>query len=157
ACFGLREGRKANHSGRAANFERLTPSHLALDRSPTPPYSPPPFSRKESRNHGQGRRAMRRGSDMLCSGLLAALLAGLALGAADRPGIWVDGLRPYHVPEGPDVVVLEVVLLERPVDDPFVNEELWRSADEQAVPLERKAVLDDNGFRVGQIGGLTPA
>jgi hypothetical protein len=29
-------------------------------------------------------------------------------------------------------------------------------ADEQAVPMEAKAVLDDNGLRVGQVGGITP-
>jgi hypothetical protein len=100
---------------------------------------------------------MRRGSALLCCGLLAGLLAGCAIGVAESPGKWVDRFRPTHVPEGPDVVVLEVALLERAIGDPFINEGLWQSADEQAVPLERKAILDDNGFRIGQIGGLTPA
>jgi hypothetical protein len=51
---------------------------------------------------------------------------------------------------------MEVVLLERPVADSYINQEVWQTADEQIVPLERKAVLEKNGFRIGQIGGLTP-
>src|SRR5207245_195718 len=35
--------------------------------------------------------------------------------------------------------------------------ELWLVADEQAIPFEQKAILEENGFRVGQIGGTTPA
>jgi hypothetical protein len=52
---------------------------------------------------------------------------------------------------------MDVALLECPVGDPIINHELWNSVDEQVVSLERKAVLEDNGFRIGQIGGITPA
>jgi hypothetical protein len=45
----------------------------------------------------------------------------------------------------------------RPVGDPYINQELWAHADEQAVALDRKAVLEENGFRVCQVGGLAPA
>src|SRR5207302_21931 len=63
----------------------------------------------------------------------------------------------FQTPVGPDVVQIEMVLLERPLNDRYINDELWQAADEQVVPLESKAVLEENGFRVGQIGGLTPA
>jgi hypothetical protein len=62
----------------------------------------------------------------------------------------------FQTPIGPDVVQVELVLLERPLNDRYINDELWRQADEQVVPLENKALLEENGFRVGQLGGLTP-
>jgi hypothetical protein len=66
---------------------------------------------------------------------------------------------------GDDVVFLDVAVIERLLGDGFVNYELWREADEQtvrgdddepSVSLERKTVLEKNGFRIGQIGGLLP-
>ena len=92
----------------------------------------------------------------LLPGLLAALAAGCAAPTAHTTGWW-ERMRPFQGPTGPDVVQMDVALLERPVGDPYVNHGLWASADEQVVALERKAVLEDNGLRVGQIGGITPA
>jgi hypothetical protein len=57
-------------------------------------------------------------------------------------------------PQGPDVVVLDIAILEQPPADPYLDGELWPAVDEQPVPLDRKAALDDNGFRVGVIGGM---
>ncbi len=60
---------------------------------------------------------------------------------------------------------LDVAIIERPLGDSFLNQELWSEADEQAiradvgeqaVSLERKTALEKNGFRVGQVGGLMP-
>src|SRR5262249_8842816 len=99
---------------------------------------------------------MRQGKALLWW-LLAVLLAGCAEGSSAHSTSWFDGLRPFRVPSGSDLVNLEVVLLERPVGDPYINEDIWSYADEQAVALERKAVLQDNGFRIGEIGGPTPA
>ncbi|MGH7174439.1 MAG: hypothetical protein ACRELG_29585, partial [Gemmataceae bacterium] len=49
--------------------------------------------------------------------------------------------------------------------DAFLNRELWSETDEEAIRvddeqiagLERKTALEQNGFRVGQIGGLLPS
>jgi hypothetical protein len=91
------------------------------------------------------------------AGLLAALLLGCTTGPAVHSTSWLERLRPYHLPAGPDLVQLDVALLERPLGDPFINEELWVLVDEQAVAMERKVVLEENGFRIGQVGGITPA
>src|SRR5205085_9550383 len=40
--------------------------------------------------------------------------------------------------------------------DRYLDEDLWADTDGQAVALEHKAVLEDNGFRVGTLGGITP-
>ena len=88
--------------------------------------------------------------------LLAGLLTGCAWGAPARSTTWLRPLQPFEGPAGADIIQMEVVLLERPIGDSYINHELWRMADEQVVPLERKAALEENGFRVGQIGGLTP-
>jgi hypothetical protein len=51
---------------------------------------------------------------------------------------------------------MDVAILELPIGDRTINEDIWALADEQAFSMEAKAVLDDNGFRVGQVGGITP-
>lgn len=65
--------------------------------------------------------------------------------------------RPLQGPEGRDVVQIDMALLERPIDDAFLSQEFWQSVDEQIVNLERKGVLEENGFRIGQMGGIPPA
>ncbi len=55
------------------------------------------------------------------------------------------------------VIRMDVAVIERPAGDTYLNRSLWELADEQAVDLEHKPALDDNGFRVGLIGGLLPA
>jgi hypothetical protein len=99
---------------------------------------------------------MRQGR-VLFLGLLAGVLVGCATGKPMQSASWWERFRPFQGPAGADVILLDVALLERPVDDPYINQELWAAVDEQAVSLECKAVLEDSGFRVGQIGGLTPA
>lgn len=58
---------------------------------------------------------------------------------------------------GSDVVQMDVALVETPIGDRFVNEGLWTLTDEQMIPLEQKAVLESNGFRIGHIGATPPA
>jgi hypothetical protein len=97
-------------------------------------------------------KAMRRAA------LGLALVVGFAAGCIEpqpvRSTSWSDRLRTSTF--GKDIVQLDVALLERPVGDPFLNKELWNYTDEQTVPPEQKATLDDNGFRVGQIVGMPP-
>jgi hypothetical protein len=60
------------------------------------------------------------------------------------------------VPQGPDVVQLHVAIVERRLGDQFINQSLWPSTDEQAAGIERLALLENNGFRVGQVIGSLP-
>ena len=87
--------------------------------------------------------------------LCCCWLAG-CLATSNDPGAsaWTTRLRP-ELP--PDVAVVEFTLVERSLGDPFLNHELWTHVDELFVDLEKKAALDDNGFRVGQLVGMTPA
>jgi hypothetical protein len=93
----------------------------------------------------------------LAVGLLLSLLAGCATEQAVTSTSWLGRLQPFHGPTGSDVVQLEVAVIERPIDDTFLKSDLWLKIDEQAVTLERKAVLEENGFRVGQFSGITPS
>lgn len=88
--------------------------------------------------------------------LLAAALAGCFTGQSERS---VSRLGPAGLGRlpGEDVVQIDVAVVERPAGDRYLNGELWQLADEQGVTLERKAVLEENGFRVGLVGGLPPA
>jgi len=70
-----------------------------------------------------------------------------------QPGAWIRSLRPNAGPQGDDVVVLQISVIEQLVGDRSVNRDLWTSIDEGAVTLDRRAVLEDNGFRVAVAGG----
>jgi hypothetical protein len=98
-----------------------------------------------------------RQEQALVLGLLTGLLVGCANDRPVRPNSWLDRWRPFHGPAAADVIEVRVSLVERPPGDALINQELWTLADEQIIPLERKAALEENGFRVGQVGGNTPA
>ena len=93
---------------------------------------------------------------LLLLGLWAACAAGCL---TDRPATTgpspADAFR-FRGLTGPDVVRMQTALLEGPIGDRFMNEHLWQVADDQVVGLEEKALLGENGFRVGQVGGVTP-
>jgi hypothetical protein len=98
---------------------------------------------------------MRHGSALL---LLSTLtLIGCTSEKPVRSGSWFDRLLQPAGPTGPEAVQMDVALLERPLGDPYINRDLWDAADEQVIPLESRGILEDNGFRIGQIGGITPA
>jgi hypothetical protein len=94
----------------------------------------------------------------LVLGLLTVWLAGCTTSQPVRNTAWLHRFWPNGGggPSGPDVIQMQVALLERPVGDRYLNQDFWDVVDEQVVALERKAVLEDNGFRIGQVGGLTP-
>jgi hypothetical protein len=103
----------------------------------------------------QGSSAMRS----LCA-LLTALLYIAVIGCttvSPRSKSMFGGLSPFRGPTGSDVVQLEWGLIERPVGDHYLNEDLWALANEQVIPLERKDELETNGLRIASIGGLLPA
>ena len=56
-----------------------------------------------------------------------------------------------------DLVFIDIAVLERPVGDFYVNSPLWKFADEQVIAPDRRAVIEDNGLRLGLIGGTLPA
>ncbi len=93
----------------------------------------------------------------LALGLLAVLLLGCTTTKPVRSTTWLDRFKRGVGPTGSDVVALDVAIIERPAGDRYLNDDLWTAADEQVVLMERRAILEDNGFRVGQVGGLTPA
>jgi hypothetical protein len=55
-----------------------------------------------------------------------------------------------------DLVQLQVAILEVPVGAGYLNGDLWDLANEQQLPPDQKALLRANGFRIGQVRGITP-
>lgn len=98
---------------------------------------------------------MRRGQGLLL-GLMAGMLLGCVSGEPVRSVSWLDRLRASRGPLAQDVVQMDVALIERPIGDPYLDRDLWTFADEQAIGLEHKALLEDNGFRIAQVGGIPP-
>jgi hypothetical protein len=87
--------------------------------------------------------------------VLSFVLAGCAGSDSLHSTSWLNPAASAPI-QGKDIVQMDVALLELPVGDHFINYELWDNTDEQIVDLEHKAGVDDNGFRVGQIIGMTP-
>lgn len=87
-------------------------------------------------------------------------LALLAMGCVTDPSrpvvSWYERTNVLQGPTGSDVVQIDVALLEQPIGDRYLNDELWTLADEQFLPLDRKKVFAENGLRIGQISGITP-
>src|SRR5881409_3401857 len=98
---------------------------------------------------------MRHGRALL--GLLNVLLVGCVTGGPAHTALRPERGSPAPAAADPDAVVLYVALVERPVGDRYLNQDLWALADEQVVGIERRAVLEENGFRVAQVGGIIPA
>ena len=98
-----------------------------------------------------------RQEQALVLGLLTGLLVGCANDRPASPTSWLDRWRPFRGSAAADVIEVRVALVERPPGDAFINQVLWTLADEQIVPLEQKLALEENGFRIGQLGGNTPA
>jgi hypothetical protein len=85
-------------------------------------------------------------------GLALVLACGCVWPGAPRPDGPTTALKPLAGPQGVDAVGLQVAVLEVPVGDRYVNGGMWATIDEQVVALDRKAALDDNGFRIGLVG-----
>src|SRR5262245_5185793 len=82
---------------------------------------------------------------LLCSGCLWSRPAAT--------GGWLTSRKATAAPRGDNVVVLQVSVLEVPVGDGGPTRQLWAGIDEGAVLLDRRARLDDNGFRVAVAAG----
>lgn len=62
------------------------------------------------------------------------------------------------IPTSKDAVELEIVFIERPVDDPLLGERLWREIDTGgALDVQRRKVLNQNGLVVGVAPANPPA
>jgi hypothetical protein len=85
------------------------------------------------------------------------LLAGCISSGPERAPVAAVASRPFAEPIGADVVCLDLAVVERPLADRLLDQEIWELADEQTMPLEQKVHLRENGFRVGWIGGQPPA
>ena len=94
---------------------------------------------------------------VLAWALLGLTAAGCATGEPARHVSWLERFYPFRGAAAADMVLMDTALIECPVGDPFIDKELWLLLDEQAIPFERKSVLQENGFRVGQVAGTTPA
>jgi hypothetical protein len=94
---------------------------------------------------------------LLLLGLWAGMVGGCFTGKPLQSTSWLRPVGSAQGLTGPDVVQMDVALLEAAPGDPYLNEDLWTQADDQVVSLEQKALLAANGFRIGQVGGAIPA
>jgi hypothetical protein len=117
-------------------------------------YSRPVFHSRY-RESGEEEDAMPRGRVLLLL-FAAGLLTGCAVEGSSRAVSFLPSSRGFQGPKGLDVVQMNVAVLEVAVGDPYINEQLWGLADEQELTRDQKSAIHENGFRIGQIRGITP-
>jgi hypothetical protein len=88
--------------------------------------------------------------------LVAGSLTGCAVERSSHSVSFLPSTGGVPRPAGPDVVQIQLAIVEVPVGDSYVTEEMWGLADEQQIPRDQRTVLHENGFRIGQIRGITP-
>ena len=86
--------------------------------------------------------------------LLAFSLGCVSEDAARKSPAWQT--LKFDAEPGRDRVLLDVAIVQRPLDDPFLASEIWAGADEMILPMERRELVELNGFRVGLLVGFPP-
>lgn len=86
--------------------------------------------------------------------IVLATLSGCLWPEQVEPSNWMKQFKSQAIP--PDHALIEFALIERPLGDEYINGRLWQHTDELIVDLEKRGLLDDNGFRVGQLVGAPP-
>jgi hypothetical protein len=98
------------------------------------------------------------------------LLAGIVFGAVvalagcvppfrwdHRPAEVAAGFDPFRQPADESQIFVDSAVIERPADDAYCTAALWDVCDEQCVGLERLALFEENGLRVGRLTAPLPA
>ena len=98
-------------------------------------------------------RQMRAGLLALVAGLLAGCLPEVRHRASMEPPALPEAPR---IEIAPDLVCLDVAVIERPLGDDSLDTELWMAGNEQVVGLEKLAALEDDGLRVCRLGSPLP-
>jgi hypothetical protein len=91
--------------------------------------------------------------------LLLCLLLGVSgcawLQQTERSSL-IPRQRGPALPQSDDLVTLDIAVIEKPLGDPYLNRELWTSTDDMLLDMEHKALVQKNGYRIGQVVGLMP-
>jgi hypothetical protein len=99
---------------------------------------------------------MRRVSVAIAVVVCACLASCMPIQSVGR-SIGLVKPKPNTIPAGPDSMLVEVAPLIVPIGDRYANEGVWTATDEQVLPADVRARLQDNGFRVGLVvSGHTP-
>jgi hypothetical protein len=98
---------------------------------------------------------MRRAGWLLLAWLLAGCVGGCTGPSHSQGPTWSECVRA-GTPVDPNILILETALVERPLGDPYLSDELWRDTDELFVGLEQHEALKENGLRVAQLIGNPP-
>src|SRR4051812_2840298 len=106
----------------------------------------------------QGSPIMVQGRGLL-GGLLLAIVSGCSGSEGGEAPPWLQRYKTFQGVTGPDAVFIDAALVELPFADAARYRDLWAFIDEgdQIIPLEKKAALAENGFRVGQVSAPPPA
>lgn len=95
----------------------------------------------------------------LCGWLLLLAVMPMACTMFNRPGDALferTALLP-PIPKTLDALRLEVIYVDRPIDDPLLRTSLWKSVDQISnLSPEVRGMLRDNGIRFGHVSSTPP-
>jgi hypothetical protein len=137
---------------RAARFAAT--GAAACHGTPIRANSGPPWCREPDGTAGSGSS---RALPLLAAFALMLATTGCSLfeTPSERDATTTRKLPPLRPPPGS--ITLDVVYVERPLDDALMGELLWRRVDQiQSLEPETRAALSNNGFRVGVAGSNPP-
>jgi hypothetical protein len=96
---------------------------------------------------------LRRGWQL---GLLLCLLSGCSDDKVKVAHPWLERFVAFRPRPGLDSLHLEVAVVRQPLDESYLDHDLWLFVDEQKIPPEHKPILEANGLRVGTVSGNLP-
>ena len=88
---------------------------------------------------------------LFLASLCVTTLAGCIWPEEVESSSWMKQFKSQ--PYAPTNALIEFAIIERPLDDEYLNQGIWKHTDELFAGLEKRGVLEDNGFRVGQLVG----
>jgi hypothetical protein len=89
-------------------------------------------------------------------GLLLTTLAGCANSLPEQTTALMPRWPTAPATTEADTLQIEIALIRQPLSEPYINKEIWREVDELKLPLERRLMLEANGYRAGIISGNVP-
>ena len=112
------------------------------------------------RSNRAGRNPRMRRSWLLC--VLVTSCPSMAGCLTQDPMTLVEAnawsrLKPTRPQVSPDTVEIRYIFIDREEGNELIDQRIWAEADEQIISLETKALLNDNGLRIGKLASrLSP-
>jgi hypothetical protein len=137
--------------GILANFGRMKPTNSTLTDRQTEIMVPLPRT-----TVFQSEYSVRRCGWLTLLPIFLCTLSGCLWPEEVERSSFIKRLQEKTI--SPDHALIEIAILECPIRDEYINEQIWKRVDELIVAdSDRRGALNENGFRIGQLVGPMPS